>query len=79
MNMTQATVSRNKWFRQIHRWLAIVFTVSIVVTTVALLQDEPLIWVSYVPLLPLLFLLLTGLYLFAQPYVTRRRAGRRAA
>ena len=30
-----------------------VFTVSIVVVTVALMQDEPLVWVSYVPLFPL--------------------------
>ena len=77
---TRAGVNWAKWFRQVHRWLAVVFTVSIVVTTVALLPDEPLIWVSYVPLLPLACLLLTGLYMFAQPYVIRRRrAGRRAA
>ena len=76
---TRKSVNWTKWFRQVHRWLAVVFTVSIVVTTVALLQEEPLIWVSYVPLLPLAFLLVTGLYMFAQPYVVRRRAGRRAA
>jgi hypothetical protein len=76
---THARVNRARWFRQVHRWLAVVFTVSIVVTSVALLQDEPLIWVSYVPLLPLALLLVTGLYMFAQPYVLRRRAGRRAA
>jgi hypothetical protein len=78
-NTTRASVNRARWFRRVHRWLAVVFTVSIVVTTVALLQDEPLIWVSYVPLLPLALLLFTGLYLFAQPYVSGRRAGRRAA
>ena len=77
MDITQASINRNKWFRQIHRWLAIVFTVSIVITTVALLQDEPLIWVSYVPLLPLAFLLFTGLYLFALPYLGVRRGARR--
>jgi hypothetical protein len=76
---TRKSVNWTKWFRQVHRWLAVVFTVSIVVTTVALLQDDPLIWVSYVPLLPLAFLLFTGLYMLAQPYVVRRRARRRAA
>jgi hypothetical protein len=35
--------------------------------------------VSYVPLLPLALLLFTGLYLFALPYTSRWRAGRRAA
>jgi hypothetical protein len=78
-NTTRASVNRARWFRRIHRWLAVAFTVSIVVTTAALLQDEPLIWVSYVPLLPLALLLFTGLYLFAQPYVSGRRTGRRAA
>ncbi len=68
----------NKWVRQIHRWLAVAFTVTVVVTVVVLLQEEPAIWVSYVPLLPLALLLFTGLYLFALPY-TARRSGRRTA
>ena len=51
-----------------------VFTVSIIVTVVALVQEEPIVWVSYVPLFPLAVLLLTGLYLFALPYVSGRRA-----
>lgn len=54
------------------------FVVTIVITTVALAQEEPLIWVSYVPLLPLAVLLLTGMYLFALPYRNRRRRPRRA-
>jgi hypothetical protein len=69
----------NRSLRQIHRWTAIVFTVSIIVTIIALVQKEPVVWVSYVPLFPLAVLLLTGLYLFALPYVTGRRLGRRAA
>jgi hypothetical protein len=59
--------------RQIHRWLGIAFTVSIVATTIALLQAEPVVWMSYVPLLPLALLLLTGLYLFTLPGAARRR------
>ena len=55
-----------------------VFTVSIVVVTVALMQDEPLVWVSYVPLFPLAILLLTGLYLFTLPHARRWRLGRGA-
>ena len=35
-------------------------------------------WVSYVPLFPLALLLLTGLYLFALPYVSQWRSGRRS-
>lgn len=49
----------NKWIRQIHRWLAIAFTVTVIVTFVALAQEKPVIWLSYVPLLPLALLLFT--------------------
>jgi cellulose synthase/poly-beta-1,6-N-acetylglucosamine synthase-like glycosyltransferase len=65
----------NKWVRQSHRWLSIAFTVAVIVTFVALGQKEPLVWVSYLPLPPLALLLLTGLYLFVQPYVTKWRSG----
>ncbi|MEV0699534.1 hypothetical protein AB0I53_16660 [Saccharopolyspora sp. NPDC050389] len=67
----------NKWVRQIHRWLAIVFTVTVIVTFVVLAQEKPVIWVSYVPLLPLALLLFSGLYLFALPYATKRRGAAR--
>ena len=68
----------SKWIRQIHRWLSIFFTVTVIVTFIALAQDEPVVWVSYVPLLPLALLLLTGLYLFALPYVAKWRNARGA-
>ena len=63
----------NKWIRQFHRWLAIAFTVTVIVTFVALAQEDPVVWISYVPLLPLALLLFTGLYLFALPYLAKRR------
>ena len=67
----------NKWVRQIHRWLSILFTVAVIVTFVALGQKEPVVWVSYLPLPPLALLLFTGLYLFVLPYSTKWRSGRR--
>jgi heme A synthase len=66
----------NKWIRQFHRWTSIVFTVSVIVTFVALAQKEPVVWVSYVPLLPLALLVLTGLYLFVLPYAAKGRGER---
>ena len=66
----------NKWIRQIHRWLSLIFTVTVIVTFVALAQAEPIVWVSYVPLLPLFLLLFTGLYLFVLPYAAKWRSGR---
>jgi hypothetical protein len=69
----------NKWVRQIHRWLAIAFTATVIVTFVALAQEDPVVWVSYVPLFPLALLLFTGLYMFVLPHASRWRGGRRAA
>jgi hypothetical protein len=67
----------NNWIRQIHRWLSIAFTLAVIVTSIALAQEKPAVWVSYLPLPPLFLLFFTGLYLFALPYVTRRRNAQR--
>jgi hypothetical protein len=64
----------NTWIRQTHRWLSIAFTVSVITTFIALAQEEPIVWVSYVPLLPLALLLISGLYLFALPYAAKWRS-----
>ena len=50
---------------------------TVIGTFVALGQEKPIVWVSYVPLLPLALLLFTGLYLFVLPYDTKWRSGRR--
>ena len=65
----------NTWIRQIHRWLSIAFTVAVVVNIVALSQKEQAVWVGLSALLPLVLLLLTGLYLFMLPYATKWRSG----
>ena len=67
----------NSSIRQIHRWLSIAFTVAVVVTSVALVQEEPAVWMSYLPLPPLALLWCTGAYLFVLPYAAKRRGGRR--
>ena len=60
--------------RQIHRWVSIIFTVTVIANFVALSQGgTPPPWVTYAPLLPLALLLFTGLYLFVLPYILRRR------
>lgn len=65
----------NKWIRQSHRWVSIIFTATVIANFVAigLGQGDPPGWVTYSPLLPLALLLFTGLYLFVLPYVTKRR------
>ncbi|MEV0895935.1 hypothetical protein [Actinoplanes sp. NPDC049802] len=67
----------NKWIRQIHRWLAATFTVTVIATTVALAQEDPISWIVYVPLLPLALLFFSGLYLFVLPYLAKRGAAAR--
>jgi hypothetical protein len=68
----------NVWIRQTHRWTSIAFTVAVIGSFVALAQENPVVWVTYTPLPPLVLLLVTGLYLFVLPYVARGR-GRRGA
>jgi hypothetical protein len=68
----------NVWIRQVHRWVSIVFTLTVVANFVALSQGgavSPLI--TYSPLLPLALLLFSGLYLFVLPYAATWRSGRR--
>jgi hypothetical protein len=72
-------VNWNNWIRQIHRWLSIVFTLTVMANFAAMTRGQPPAWVTYSPLLPLALLLFTGLYLFVLPYATQRRSGRRAA
>jgi heme A synthase len=69
----------NRWIRQIHRWLSIAFTVTVIANFVAMTQGPPPDWVTYSPLLPLAVLLLSGLYLFVLPYATKWRSGPRAS
>jgi hypothetical protein len=70
----------NKWLRQIHRWLSIAFTVTVIANFVALgirRGQQPPAWITYSPLFPLALLLFTGLYLFVLPYASKWRSARR--
>jgi len=62
----------NNLIRQIHRWLSIAFTAGVIFYVVAMGQGRPPAWMGAFPLLPLVLLLITGLHLFALPYVVRR-------
>jgi hypothetical protein len=64
----------NKWVRQIYRWLSMAFT--FIVDIVAVAQKKYTDRLGLLAVLPLVFLLLTGLYLFVLPYATKWRSGR---
>jgi hypothetical protein len=67
-------VNWNKWLRQIHRWMSIAFTVTVIANFIALAKGAPPSWVTYSPLPPLALLLFSGLYLFVLPYAIRWRS-----
>jgi hypothetical protein len=71
-------MNMNALVRQTHRWLSIVFTVTVIANFAAMTQGPPPDWVTYSPLLPLALLLGSGLYLFVLPYAARRRGARRS-
>jgi hypothetical protein len=70
-------MSWNNRVRQIHRWLSIAFTLAVIVNIIANVtttgQGELALWLGLLALLPLVLLLLTGLYLFVLPYAARWR------
>ncbi|HEY2885156.1 MAG TPA: hypothetical protein VGJ08_08085 [Rhizomicrobium sp.] len=60
------------WIRQTHRWLSIIFTLTVIANFAVMAVRQPPPWVVYSPLPPLFLMLLTGLYMFVLPYVTKR-------
>jgi hypothetical protein len=66
----------NKWIRQTHRWLSIVFTVAVIINIVAVKLGEYTVWVGLLALVPRFLQLFTGLYLFVLPYATKWGSGR---
>jgi hypothetical protein len=66
------------WVRQIHRWLSIVFTLTVVANFVTMAFGQPPAWVVYSPLLPLFLLLFSGLYMFVLPYFAGTNIDRNA-
>ena len=66
----------NHWIRQFHRWTSIVFTLTVIANFVAMAvqgANRAPDAITYSPLLPLFLLVLSGLYMFVLPYVSRRR------
>lgn len=66
----------NKTIRQLHRWFSIAFTAGVLAYMAAMSQGQPPAWLGLFALVPLILLLVTGLYLFVLPYIVKGR-GRR--
>jgi hypothetical protein len=63
----------NSTIRQGHRWLSMIFTLTVIANFVAMSLGTPPAWVVYSPLPPLFPLLFSGLYMFALPYIVNMR------
>jgi phosphotransferase system glucose/maltose/N-acetylglucosamine-specific IIC component len=59
----------NTWIRQTHRWLSIAFTMGVITYIIAMQWGQPAAWVGFLALVPLILLLISGLYLFVLPYL----------
>lgn len=68
----------SKWIRQGHRWLSILFTITVIANFATMAVGQPPAWVVYSPLLPLFLLLFSGLSMFVLPYIGKGRTGQRA-
>lgn len=64
----------NRLIRQGHRWVSVLFTLTVAAIFAALGLGEPAQWVYFLPLPLLALLLMTGVYLFALPYAAKWRA-----
>jgi hypothetical protein len=66
----------SKWIRQTHRWLSMAFTAGVIIYILAMQQGQPAAWLGLLALVPLILLLLSGLYLFLLPYANAWRSRR---
>lgn len=57
--------------RQVHRWTSIAFTSGVILYIACMSQGQPAAWIGLLAGVPLLLLLVTGLYLFAAPYLRK--------
>ncbi|MFT5554976.1 MAG: cellulose synthase/poly-beta-1,6-N-acetylglucosamine synthase-like glycosyltransferase [Bradyrhizobium sp.] len=69
----EITLNWNNFIRQSHRWLSIVFTVAVIINIIAMVLQQQAVWIGLLALFPLIPMLLSGLYLFALPYLAPRR------
>jgi hypothetical protein len=59
--------------RQAHRWLSIIFTLTVMANFAVMAFRQPPPWVTYSPLPPLFLMLFSGLYMFVLPYTRKGR------
>ena len=63
------------WIRQFHRWMAVVFTLAVILNVIVnfavAMPQQVVFWIGSLTLVPLFLLMFTGIYMFALPYMRR--------
>lgn len=67
------------WIRKAHRWVSLAFTLAVVANMAAMALGRSELWIGLLALVPLMLLLISGLYLFLLPYRATSRGSRAAA
>ena len=57
------------WIRRTHRWLSLAFVLAVIANIAAMIMKSSAVWIGLAALVPLIPLMLTGLYMFLRPYV----------
>ena len=62
------------FIRRLHRWLGLLFTLTVIANFVAMAFGTPPALITFAPLAPLFLLMFSGLWMFFRPYFTRGKA-----
>lgn len=62
----------NAFIRTAHRWLGPLLVAAVVVNVVALSMGVQSFWIGLLALIPLILMMVSGLWLFALPWARRR-------
>lgn len=73
----------NKWFRQIHRWIAVPTALLILIAFIIKMAGSPEIaalWEKWdkLPSILMLFMAITGSYLYLLPYIVKAQRRRKS-
>lgn len=66
-------MSASSFVRASHRWVSLAFSLTVAAIFVAMAATTPPEWLYYLPLPLLLLQMVTGMWLFALPYLRHRQ------
>jgi heme A synthase len=67
----------NKWIRQTHRWLSVLFTLVVLINGIAVVEGKYNAKLGLAAVFVLALMFLSGAYLFVLPYASKWRTDRR--